>query len=86
VKWCAVIASMVAALVAAAGAGPERMLVADLEVPGGTLRMVLRLTEGGDATIDIPLQGVERMVLEVSGRPTAPCSCGCPCRCRPSWT
>ena len=50
-KWCAVIASMVAALVAAAGAGAERMLVADLEVPGGTLRMVLRLTEGGDATI-----------------------------------
>ena len=68
-KWCAVIASMVAALVAAAGAGAERMLVADLEVPGGTLRMVLRLTEGGDATIDIPLQGVERMVLEVTGRP-----------------
>jgi fermentation-respiration switch protein FrsA (DUF1100 family) len=68
-RWCAVIVGVAVALLAAARAGAERMLVADLEVPGGTLRMVLRLAEGGEATIDIPVQGVERMALEVTGRP-----------------
>lgn len=47
----------------------DRTYLADLDVPGGTLRFVLRMTESGDATIDIPAQGIERMPLEVSGKP-----------------
>ncbi|MFM8784852.1 MAG: alpha/beta hydrolase family protein, partial [Phycisphaerales bacterium] len=46
-----------------------RTYLADLAVPGGSLRLVLRLTDGGDASIDIPAQGIERMALEVTGGP-----------------
>lgn len=54
---------------AAVPAEGVRTYLADLAVPGGSLRLVLRLTEDGDATIDIPAQGIERMALEVTGGP-----------------
>ncbi len=55
--------------VPAAAPAAERTYLADLDVPGGTLRFVLRMTESGDATIDIPAQGIDRMPLDVSGKP-----------------
>ncbi|MFZ4465803.1 MAG: alpha/beta hydrolase family protein [Phycisphaerales bacterium] len=57
------------ACAASAGARADATYLADLDVPGGTLRFVLRMTDSGDATIDIPAQGVQGMELEVSGRP-----------------
>lgn len=54
---------------AAPAPAAERTYLADLDVPGGTLRFVLRLAESGDATIDIPAQGIDRMPLDVSGKP-----------------
>ncbi|MFM8697590.1 MAG: hypothetical protein ACKOF7_02790, partial [Phycisphaerales bacterium] len=60
---------LAALCLAAAPAEGVRTYLADLAVPGGSLRLVLRLTDGGDATIDIPAQGIERMALEVTGGP-----------------
>ena len=57
------------ACTAIAGARADSTYLADLDVPGGTLRFVLRMTDSGDATIDIPAQGVQGMALEVSGKP-----------------
>jgi hypothetical protein len=57
------------ACTAFAGARADATYLADLDVPGGTLRFVLKMTDSGDATIDIPAQGVQGMALEVSGKP-----------------
>ncbi|MFM9182107.1 MAG: alpha/beta hydrolase family protein [Phycisphaerales bacterium] len=66
---CLAGACLAALCLAAIPAEGVRTYLADLAVPGGSLRLVLRLTDGGDATIDIPAQGIERMALEVTGGP-----------------
>ena len=66
---CLAGACVAALCLAAVPAEGVRTYLADLAVPGGSLRLVLRLTEDGDATIDIPAQGIERMALEVTGGP-----------------
>ncbi|MBU3684690.1 MAG: hypothetical protein FGM39_11900, partial [Phycisphaerales bacterium] len=65
---CACALASVRAAGACAQAG-VRSYLADLVVPGGALRMVLRLEDDGDATLDIPAQGIERLALEVTGGP-----------------
>jgi hypothetical protein len=67
--FAALVISCACASARAAAEAGVRSYLADLAVPGGALRMVLRLEDDGDATLDIPAQGIQRLALQVTGGP-----------------